>query len=273
MESDGTANILEIGVNYPPDGDMPELRVRPDPGAVFDDLAKFKTGLSVSRMRGHRYFFGYESVDTPSRAKTSVIRQVKKLYGVSGLSDDDISEFVSRPLSAGLDAFGGALDGVSCIVCPFSSRTSINRDIVEGLASLSPSVASAARIELVKYPSAEVGLDFKELKRDRSHRPRFFKACRTAHALLDSVNSRIGDFFISEYVKVIFLRPYMRHFLHFKDGELDAAGKAIDGKHVLIVDDVNTTGATIDEVLRRITEVAKPSRVTIYTLFGKTFVR
>ncbi|MDR1036897.1 MAG: phosphoribosyltransferase domain-containing protein [Deltaproteobacteria bacterium] len=239
-----------------------------------DETLTLKAGLMKASDCNCECFFGYEFTDTPSGVKTPFIRQIKKLYGSSTFFDEEISDFVTFPMTNDLADFTDSLEGVSCIVHPVSSRTGINQDILASIERHVPALAGARKIGLVKYPCSDVKFNFDDLRRNFLSGPRTRRSLhsteRKAVKLIESINSKAGDFFISEYVRPVMLRLYMRHFLHPLDTDPDEMIEFADGREVLVVDDVNTTGSTINEVLRVMSDKKRrPARIVVYTLFGK----
>lgn len=51
--------------------------------------------------------------------------------------------------------------------------------------------------------------------------------------------------------------------------ETDIAKETINAKNILIIDDINTSGSTLREVLRILNEINSNCNIYIYTLIGK----
>lgn len=64
-------------------------------------------------------------------------------------------------------------------------------------------------------------------------------------------------------------RKYIQSFLHFKSEEDKELFKSIDEGKVLIVDDINTGGSTLNEILRILNEINSDCKIYIFTLIGK----
>lgn len=60
-------------------------------------------------------------------------------------------------------------------------------------------------------------------------------------------------------------RRYIKDFLKFSEPDLEGL-KQYNGKNILIVDDINTSGATLNEIIRMVRKINPDSKIYIYTL-------
>ena len=76
-------------------------------------------------------------------------------------------------------------------------------------------------------------------------------------------------FTIAKDVKKSRFRPYMMNFLKFaneKDKQLCAT---IRQQNVLVIDDVTTSGSTINEILRTLRILNEDNEITVFSLIGR----
>ncbi len=76
-------------------------------------------------------------------------------------------------------------------------------------------------------------------------------------------------FTIAKDVKKSKFRPYMMNFLKFKTQEDEDLLKTIRKQNVLIVDDITTSGSTLNEILRALRILNEDNQITIFSLIGR----
>ena len=65
------------------------------------------------------------------------------------------------------------------------------------------------------------------------------------------------------------MRPYITRFLRFKDADDEKLAAAIHNNNVLVVDDIATSGSTLNEVMRALRVMNEDNKVTIFSLIGR----
>ena len=63
-------------------------------------------------------------------------------------------------------------------------------------------------------------------------------------------------------------RNYIKNYLKFENEADQSAFEAMNGGNILIYDDINTSGATLREILRIVRVLAPDSKIFIFTLIG-----
>ena len=64
-------------------------------------------------------------------------------------------------------------------------------------------------------------------------------------------------------------RPYMMQFLRFASKEDEQLCATIRQQNVLVIDDVATSGSTINEILRTLRIINEDNDITIFSLIGR----
>ena len=91
---------------------------------------------------------------------------------------------------------------------------------------------------------------------------------QSINEMMDLIHKK--DYFtIAKDVKKSRFRPYMMNFLRFKSEEDKALCATIRRQNVLIVDDVTTSGSTLNEILRALRVLNEDNRITIFSLIGR----
>lgn len=64
-------------------------------------------------------------------------------------------------------------------------------------------------------------------------------------------------------------RPFIQNFLSFKDGQALEEFSKLQTGGILVVNDINTTGSTINEILRILNTIDEDCHIFVYTLIGR----
>jgi hypoxanthine-guanine phosphoribosyltransferase len=76
-------------------------------------------------------------------------------------------------------------------------------------------------------------------------------------------------YFSYKFIKDIKLRSYIIKSMKHSDEKVVEYAQYINGKNMLILDDTISTGTSISEAFRNITETFTPSSITAVTLFSR----
>ena len=104
-------------------------------------------------------------------------------------------------------------------------------------------------------------------------RPRYTEAQKeqvrqSINDMLDLIHKK--DYFtIAKDVKKSRMRPYITKFLRFKDEDEAALCSEIRRQNILIVDDITTSGSTLNEILRSLRLLSEDNNITIFSLIGR----
>ena len=103
--------------------------------------------------------------------------------------------------------------------------------------------------------------------------PRYSPAAKeqakgSINAMLEMIHQK--DYFtIAKDVKKSRLRPYIMNFLRFESEEERELCSMIRQQNVLVIDDVTTSGSTLNEVLRTLRILNEDNEITIFSLIGR----
>lgn len=213
------------------------------------------------------FWFGYEFSDT----STSDERK-RFIYFLKGLTDRNVPEltldrFLKRPL--------GELDkhirthSIDCFVCPRSGRSELVNKIIKAIGDVTSRDMKRCSIEAVKSIPSEINFDYErfdyEIENEYSKKQ-----------MLDYVNNvlmpkihELDYFSLARDVRPKY-RRFIMDYLNISEQDLNTAIKLEDARNVLVVDDILTTGNTIQELVRLIRKVNIDCNLYIYTLIGKS---
>lgn len=90
----------------------------------------------------------------------------------------------------------------------------------------------------------------------------------SVNELMDLIHTK-SYFTIAKDVKKSRLRPYIMNFLRFKDDKDQKLCSTIREQNILIVDDIATSGSTLNEILRTLRIFNEDNRITIFSLIGR----
>jgi hypothetical protein len=135
------------------------------------------------------------------------------------------------------------------------------------------------KMELVKSLPASISFDMDAYEQSylndvlENGRPRYTQAQKdevkqTIEKMLDLIHQK--DYFtIAKDVRKSRLRPYIMNFLRFQTEEDKELCATIRKQNILVIDDVTTSGSTLNEVLRVLRILNEDNEVAIFSLIGR----
>ena len=135
------------------------------------------------------------------------------------------------------------------------------------------------KMELVKSLPASISFDMDAYEQSylndvlENGRPRYTQAQKeeakkSINDMLDLIHQK--DYFtIAKDVKKSRFRPYMMNFLKFASKEDEELCSKIRHQNVLVIDDVTTSGSTLNEILRTLRILNEDNDITIFSLIGR----
>lgn len=215
------------------------------------------------------YFFGYKfKENAPSSTRAKFLKWIKGLDKDNIPTEYEIQNLVEPPISA-LNRLVN-LSTFSCTLYPRSNRSNLTRIIQSSVLNILPRM-SIKSFELVKNIPSNIDFDWEKFNSEYAgeignHKYQQMKEY-IENILLPKIHS-LEYFSLAENVKYRY-RKYITNYLSFANQQEEDAFKALNGGNVLILDDVNTSGSTLREILRCVRTLAPESKIFIFTLIGK----
>lgn len=218
---------------------------------------------------GNVYLFGYQFKSTASRRnRTSVIDWLKGLSG-SVIDNKSLRRFIRKPLLV-LDKRIN-LKSFNCMLYPRSDRSNLTKAIVNEIYRVTSHDLERSSFELVKNLPQSVGFDWKAFNADYDGELGDSRYNQIKNYVNGTLLPRIHDlsyFSIAANVKYKY-RPYIQNYLHYDSEDSINLIKSIQKGRILVVDDINTSGSTLTEILRLVQTINNTCEIYIFTLIGK----
>ena len=185
-----------------------------------------------SSVRNNLYWFGYKfNEDVTSKDRSEFIHYLKGLTQPK-ISDNELENLIEVPL---IDLHNRInLYDVDCFVYPGSGRSNLVRN------------------SDYRYDSDTSR--YRNMKR------------YVEDVLLPQIHD-LDYFSLAESVKPKY-RKYIKNFLRFKMEDLIRFSQ-LQCQKILVVDDINTSGSTINEILRILNKINYEADIFVYTLIGR----
>ena len=180
-----------------------------------------------------------------------------------GISEVDLYNMVERSLrNIGLDKLS-----VDAVVYPISSTNNLVKYIARSVRRYLNECPRLSFHEIVKADPKDITIDIVSCMADIAdgiiddHNGMITKSYLSD--LQDTVRSK-KEFSLKSDISLMDIRPYVSNFLALKE-----ANQALNSaEKVLIVDDFNTTGTTLSEIVRIVRQYNKNCQIYVFTLLG-----
>ncbi len=237
------------------DNDYPEDIIHLANKSVYS--GKYKT---------HKYYFGYEfNPDISSKVRTQFINHIKQTNDGQKISDFTLRRFVEQPLNSLNDVVN--LYDIDAFVYPISGRSKLVNEIIRAINSYTSRDLSRCSYNLVKSAPTDIEFDWDMFESEVGYdKPKYLQMSKY---IKDVILPHIHDldyFSLARDVKPKY-RRYIKNYLNWSEDAAIELSK-LKGDKILVVDDINTSGSTLDEILRKISEINKGCEIYIYTLIG-----
>ena len=222
---------------------------------------------------GRCFYYGYEFSDqVDGSVRSAFIKHVKFTEDLQ--NNPDLTHFIKKAIDNLNRRFN--LYDYNLVVMPESS-SKVNQYMLRYIYRFAQPMLR--KMELVKSLPARISFDMDAYEQSylndvlENGRPRYTQAQKdevkqSIAKMLDLIHQK--DYFtIACDVKKSRFRPYMMNFLRFateQDKELCAT---IRKQNILVMDDVTTSGSTLNEVLRALRILNDDNEITIFSLIGR----
>ena len=238
-----------------------------------DDIVSLTgSGYQVEAF-GKCFYYGYEFSDSvDGSVRSSFIKYVK--FSESIQKDSNLTQFIQKAVND-LNKRINLYD-YDLVVMPESS-SKVNQYMLRYIYRFAQ--PSLHRMELVKSLPEHISFDMAAYEEQylndvlENGRPRYTEVQkeevrRNIQKMMDLIHQK--DYFtIAKDVKKSKFRPYMMNFLRFRSEEDKMLCASIRKQNILVVDDVTTSGSTLNEMLRALRVLNEDNDITIFSLLGR----
>ncbi|MDO5446314.1 MAG: phosphoribosyltransferase [Prevotellaceae bacterium] len=222
---------------------------------------------------GKCFYYGYEfEPDVDSALRTDFIQYVK--FSPSIQNDENLSHFIQKAINDLNDKIN--LYDYDLVIYPQSS-SQVNQYMLRYIYRFAQ--PTLRQMQLVKALPSNISFDIDAYSKQylddvlENGRPRYTQAQKkealaSINKMMDLIHSK--DYFtIAKDVKKSKLRPYMLQFLKFASEEDKELCSTIKNQNILVIDDITTSGSTLNEILRALRILNEDNSITIFSLLGR----
>lgn len=219
--------------------------------------------INETRFKGHVYWLGYEFPKEMLPVQRAEFIHYLKWMSERKMPDEELRNFIERPLIE-LDRMIN-IYSIECLLYPESERSPLVKRMIEIINDFLPREVQRTYYELRKTNPKEIGFDWNMFESEIVKNTNQFHqmASYVMKQLIPKIKN-LEYFSMAESVKVKY-RRYIKDFLDFSESDVDGL-KRYNGKNILVVDDINTSGATLNEIIRMVRKINPDSKIYIYTL-------
>ena len=243
---------------------------------VYNDVADAENDIMnivqpdiyKSEFEGNTYYFGYRFKDSASRKeRTTIIKWLKNINGYK-IDETTLRKFVDKPLRYFDKAVN--LSEFSIMISPRSGRSNLTKIIVSEFHKFMQHDSLKRSFELVKSLPKDIYFDWEQFDDDYDGEIGDNQYNQIRNYIDNVLIPKIHDlsyFSIADSVKFKY-RQYIKNYLNIDSSAISTIEAIKDGK-ILIVDDINTSGSTLTEILRIVRRINNKCDIYIFTLIGK----
>lgn len=239
---------------------------------VDDIVSLTGSGYQVEAF-GKCFYYGYEFADSVNGSvRTAFIKYVK--FSESIQKEPNLTQFIQKAIND-LNRQINLYD-YDLVVMPESS-SKVNQYMLRYIYRFAQ--PSLHRLELVKSLPENISFDMHAYEEQylndvlENGRPRYTEAQKeevrqNIQGMMELIHQK--DYFtIAKDVRKSKFRPYIMNFLRFRNEEDKALCASIRKQNILVVDDVTTSGSTLNEMLRALRILNEDNNITIFSLLGR----
>jgi len=222
---------------------------------------------------GKCFYYGYEfSEQVDGSVRSAFIKHLK--FPESLQDNPDLTRFIQYAID-NLNKVINLYD-YDLVVMP-ESLSKVNRYMLRYIYRFAQPMLR--EMELIKALPEKISFDMDGYERQylndvlENGHPRYTEKQKedvkvSIKNMMDLIHKK--DYFtIAKDVKKSKMRPYITKFLSFKDeADKELCGR-IHNQNVLVIDDVTTSGSTLNEVLRALRVINDDNNISIFSLIGR----
>ena len=222
---------------------------------------------------GKCFYYGYEFTDqVVGSVRSAFIRHVKFTEPIQ--ENPALAQFIKRAIDNLSHQIN--LYDYNLVVMPESS-SKVNQYMLRYIYRFAQ--PTLRKMELVKALPASITFDMDAFEQQylddvlENGRARYTEAQKdevrlSINQMLDLIHKK--DYFtIAKDVRKNRFRPYMMQFLKFASKADEELCASIRRQNVLVIDDVATSGSTINEILRTLRILNEDNDIVIFSLIGR----
>ncbi|MBR1627579.1 MAG: hypothetical protein IJ681_10620 [Bacteroidales bacterium] len=222
---------------------------------------------------GRCFYYGYEFEDNiESSLRAKFIKYIKFTENLQ--ANEDITQFIKKAVD-NLNKKINLYD-YDLVVMPESS-SKVNQYMLRYIYRFAQ--PSLHKMELIKSLPASISFDMDSYEQQylddvlENGRPRYTavqkqQVMQNIDDMMELIHHK--DYFtIAKDVKKNRYRPYIMNFLKFADDKDKELCMSIRKQNILIIDDVTTSGSTLNEILRTLRILNEDNNITIFSLIGR----
>ena len=238
-----------------------------------DDLVSLTgDGYQVDAF-GKCFYYGYEFGEyVEGNVRTAFIKHVK--FPDSLQDNPDLTQFIKKAI----DNLNSRINlyNYNLVVMPESS-SKVNQYMLRYIYRFAQPLLR--KMELVKSLPSNISFDMDAFQEQyledklENGRPRYTE--KQKEEVRQSIREMVNiiqqkDYFtIAKDVKKSRFRPYIMNFLKFADEKDRQLCASIRQQNILIIDDVTTSGSTLNEILRTLRILNEDNEIAIFSLIGR----
>lgn len=222
---------------------------------------------------GKCFYYGYEfGPEIDRETRTKFIQYVK--FSPSIQNDENLSRFIQKAIND-LNRKINLYD-YDLVIYPESSSP-VNQYMLRYIYRFAQ--PTLRQMQLVKALTSNIAFDTDAYTRQylddvlENGHPRYTQtqkeeALASIGKMMELIHNK--DYFtIAKDVKKSKLRPYMLQFLQFATDEDRELCATIKKQNVLVIDDITTSGSTLNEILRTLRIMNEDNSITLFSLLGR----
>ena len=222
---------------------------------------------------GKCFYYGYEfSEQVESKVRTAFIKYVKFTEALQ--DSPNLTNFIKKAVDNLHKKIN--LYNYDMVVMP-QSKSQVNQYMMRYIYRFAQ--PTLYKMTLVKALPSNISFDMKAYEEQylddvlENGMPRYTQAAKeqaksSINTMLEMIHKK--DYFtIAKDVKKSRLRPYIMNFLRFESEEERELCSKIRQQNVLVIDDVTTSGSTLNEILRTLRILNEDNEITVFSLIGR----